>query len=598
MRIVLITPEYPPGTRAGGIGTYSATIAPALAQRGHDVCVLTRGAPGSEERAGVRIERLDHHWLPDRSAEHLLSLRTIAAAARRFRPDVVQAPEWEAEGWWAARFGRSPVVTRLATPTYVLEELNRSLPDRRAGLVRKLERDQARRSAAVYAPTQAILERVGHDWGIDPSRLERIPNPVSIGEIERAGRGEPPFPLPERFVVFLGRIERRKGVEELAAALPRVLERFLDCHAILVGPDAGDEALNERVGRLVAPVAGRVRFAGELPRDEALAVVARAELAVFPSLWESFGYVALEAMALGVPVVASRTGGLAELLEDGRTGWLVPPGDSAELAETLLARLAAQDGNRGVADAARAEARRYDVETVVDRLVDLYGRAGHGLDSSIYRRGYRRYFRADEPADPFHKLYESKRRAVLAGLLHEPRGRVVDVGGGYGRVAAPLAERHEVTLVDISEEMLAEAGDRCPPQVHLVQADARELPFADGSFDVVVALDLLPHLSDVAQALRELARVARAGGRVVFDTTNSVPLWVLAYPRYVDWRPKRLLLTLLAGGVLPEWRHLVRHHRAADVRRALDEAGLRLERLDRFGPPWSAKWHLWWTRRP
>lgn len=597
MRIVLITPEYPPATRAGGIGTHSATVAPALAARGNEVCVLTRGSPGSEERDGLRVERLDHRWLPSRPAEHLLSLRTIAAAARRFRPDVVQAPEWEGEGWWAARFGAAPLVTRLATPTYVLEELNRPPSDFRARLVRALERDQARRSAVVYAPTRAILDRVGHDWGLDPSRLERIANPLSIDAVERAGRGEPPFPLPDRFLVFLGRIERRKGVEQLAAALPRVLGANPDVAALLIGPDP--DGLTASLRQAAAPVAERTHFVGELPRDDALAIVARAELAVFPSLWESFGYVALEAMALGVPVVASRTGGLAELLEDERTGWLVPPGDVGALGETLLARLAAGEENRAVAEAAQAEARRYDVEVVVDRLVELYGHAaGDRLDPDIYRRGYRRYFRADEPADPFHHLYERKREAVLGGLAAGPRLRVLDVGGGYGRLAAPLAERHDVTLVDISEEMLDEARERCPPDVELVQADARELPFADGSFDAVLALDLLPHVPDAAGELRELARVARPGGLVLFDTTNAVPLWVLAYPRYVDRRPKRLLLTLLAGGVLPEWRTLVRHHRTADVRRAMRDAGLELERCERFGPGWATKWHLWWARRP
>jgi glycogen(starch) synthase len=600
MRIVLITPEFPPGTRAGGIGTHSATIAPALARRGHDVCVLTRGAPGLEERDGVRLERLDHRWLPNRPAEHLLSLRTIAAAARRFRPDVVQAPEWEAEGWWVGRFGRTPLVTRLATPTYLLEELNRRPSDSRARLVRALERDQARRSAAVYAPTRAILERVAADWRLDRARLERIPNPVSIEEIERAGAGEPPFDLPDRFIVFVGRIERRKGVAELAAALPRVLGANPDVHALLIGPDPGTEegALTEGLRRSVEPVAERVRFVGELPREQALAVVARAELAVFPSLWESFGYVALEAMALGVPVVASRAGGLAELVEDGRTGWLVPPGDADALSEALLTRLAARSENRRVAETAKEEARSYDVEAVVDALLELYERASEGgFDASIYGRGYRRYFRADEATDPFHALYERKRAAVLAGLGHGSRRRVLDVGGGYGRLAAPLAERNDVTLVDVSEEMLAEARERCPPEVELVQADARELPFPDASFDVVLALDLLPHLPDARQALRELSRVARVGGQVVFDTTNALPLWVLAYPRYFGWRPKRLALTLLAGGVLPEWRPLVRHHRAADVRAAIGQAGLQLEQRERFGPRWCAKWHLWWTRR-
>jgi glycogen(starch) synthase len=171
------------------------------------------------------------------------------------------------------------------------------------------------------------------------------------------------------------------------------------------------------------------------------------------------------------------------------------------------------------------------------------------------------------------------------------------VGGGFGRLAAELAKDHDVTLVDISPEMIDEARRRCPPGVELVEADARELPFEDGSFDAVLALDLLAHLPDLGAGVKELARVARPGARVVFDTTNAVPVWVLAYPAYVNWRPKRLLVTLLAGGVLPEWRSLVRHHRAAEVEQAIRLGGLRLEHRQVFGPPGFAKWHLWWTVR-
>lgn len=601
MRIVLITPEYPPADRMGGIGTHSATVAPALAERGHEVLVVTRGTPGTEERDGVRVERLHRRWLPDRAAEHLLSLRTIAATAESFRPDVVQAAEWEAEAWWLARFRRRPVVTRLATPTYLLEELNRPPPDRRSSLVRRLERDQTRRSAAVFAPSDAILERVGGDWELDPTRLDRIPNPISIRQIERAGAAEPPFSLPTRFIVFLGRIERRKGIEVLAAALPRVLEAHPELEALVIGRDPGEEGglLTERVGRAVAPVARRVRFVGELPREQALAIVARAEVAVFPSLWESFGYVALEAMALGRAVVASDAGGLAELLDDGRTGWLVPPGDPSALADSLLTRLAADEDRRTVGEAARRAASGYDVSAVVDRILALYERAGAlEFDRSIHGRGYRRYFRPEDVRDPFHRLYERKRRAVLDGLPQSGRLRVLDVGGGYGRLAAPLAGSHDVTLVDVSAEMLAEARRRCPPEVELVQADGRDLPFADASFDVVLALDLMAHLPDLSEGVRELARVVRPGGTVVFDTTNAVPLWVLAYPGYVNYRPKRLLRTLLGAGVLPEWRPVVRHQRAGQVKGAIDAAGLRLERRQSFGPRWSAKWHLWWTARP
>src|SRR5688572_29099023 len=153
MRIVLISPEYPPGTHTGGIGTNTATVARALARRGHDVRVVTRG-PGDEYADdGVSVLRLDRRWLPSPIAEHLLANRQIAAAARRFRPDIVQAPEYEGEAWWLTRWSEIPIVTRLATPTYVLAELNRWGTSRRLSLVQRLERSQARRSAAVLAPS-------------------------------------------------------------------------------------------------------------------------------------------------------------------------------------------------------------------------------------------------------------------------------------------------------------------------------------------------------------------------------------------------------------------------------------------------------------
>src|SRR2546430_2182261 len=171
MRVALISPEYPPADYLGGIGTHTAAVAPALARRGHEVCVITRGEAGDDVEDGVRVLRLDHRWVPNRSAETLLALRKIARAVDRFRPDVVQAAEWEAEAWWVSRFRRGPVVTRLATPSYVLDELNRRPVDLRARLIQALERDQTRRSTLVFAPTQAILDRVATDWTLSADRL-------------------------------------------------------------------------------------------------------------------------------------------------------------------------------------------------------------------------------------------------------------------------------------------------------------------------------------------------------------------------------------------------------------------------------------------
>ena len=602
MRVVLVSPEY--SADAGGIGTNTSVTARALAQLGLATWVVTRGSGGVTHEGGITVVRLRHRRSPFHSVRMLLGLfsrHRIAVTTARLHPDVVQAPEWDAEAWWVARRGVIPVVTRLATPTYLVEELNHGHSRWASALTRYLERDQARRSAAVFAPTRAIAKRVGDDWGLSDVRV--IPNAVDIAEVERLGASEPPVGLPCRSLVFIGRLERRKGIQTLGAALPRVLAAHPDVHAFAIGRDLGAHggAAGDDFRRAVRPVAERVHLLGELPRAAALAVVARADVVVLPSLWESFGYVCVEAMALGRPVVASRTGGFAEMVDEGRTGWLVTPGDADELAEALVEAFA--DGARleAFGAAGRRRAMEWDADRVVGQIVELYEAVrwarGDGFDERIYERGYRRCFRADDPRDPFHELYEQKRRAVLDAIPDTPRLRVLDVGGGYGRLAGPLSKHHDVVLCDVSPDMIEEALRRWP-SLEVVRADARSLPFEDESFDLVLAIDLVTHLPGLQEGINELVRVVRPGGRVLLDTTNRSPWWPLAYPSYVRFRPLRLLRTMLAGGVLPEWRTRIRHDRPDEARAAIAAAGITLEGVRSFGPSWSPKWHLWFAAKP
>lgn len=606
MRLSLLTPEYPPGTRLGGIATHTHTMARALARSGHEIQVVTplkpgEGRAGTTAEDGVTVLRVDPgpqtHPILDRFRVN----RRLAQAVRGFHPDIVHAAEFDANAWWLSRFTSLPVVTRLATPTGMVMDTNGKPWGPHTHLLNALERDQTKRSAAIYASTRAIAQRVGRNWRIAPELIHVIPNAIDLAAVRRGGASAPPAPLPERFIVFFGRLEGRKGIGPLGRALPAVLAAEPDLHVVLVGGD--DPASAIEIAQFlhdVAPIADRVHLLGELPRDDALAVVARAELAVVPSLWESFGFVVVEAMALGVPVVASGCGGIPEIVEHGRSGWLVPPGDAVALRNALIARLSDRAGLADARQAARARAEDFNADAIALRVTELFQRVlaerVTPAAATIYNNGYRRHFRPDHPTTPFHRIYDEKRQAVAAELAQAPRLRILDVGGGYGRITGPFADRHDVTLVDISEQMLAEAKERYPA-LTVQQADARALPFPDGSFDLVIALDLLCHLPNLQDGTRELMRVTRAGGRVVCDTTNANPLWVLAYPSYVRWRPDRLLATMRCGGVLPEWKTIVRHHWAGEMRSALATVGLNLQRTERFGPPGVAKWHLWWCQR-
>jgi len=604
VRIVFVSREHSAGEQGGGIGTYTTIVSRALAARGHEVAVVTRGPATTFVEHGVEVVRLDHEAVKVRLLTRLLAIVRISRAVLGLKPDIVQAAEWDAEAWGPARFSRTPVVTRLATPTYLAEALNRGAPEPASELLRRLERDQALRSAALVGPSRAIAERVGRDWGLDEEKITVIPNPVDADEIRAAAAPEPALELSGRYLAFFGRLEARKGVDTLAEALPEVLEGHPDVSIVFVGRDPSrDGKMEELVRRRLGRFGDRLRLVGQLPRPEALAVVARAELVVLPSRWEAFGFVAAEALALGRPVVATQGSGLAEVVEHGRSGWLVPAGDPGALRDMLFERLADPAELRDVEQPARDRAAQFRPSEIAKRLETLYAdvlarRSGGAFDRSIYVHGYRRHFRPEDEAGPFHRLYHEKLGAVLERLGAVEPGRLLDAGGGPGRLSAPLAARHRVTLCDISPEMLEEASRRCPPDVVLVEADARRLPFADGAFDDVAALDLLCHLPSVEQGLRELGRVLRPGGRITFDTTNAVPWWVLAYPSYVRWRPGCLLATLRAGGVLPEWRRNVRHHRREEVRSAARGAGLEVELIGSFGPPWTPKWHLWHAVKP
>ncbi len=200
-------------------------------------------------------------------------------------------------------------------------------------------------------------------------------------------------------------------------------------------------------------------------------------------------------------------------------------------------------------------------------------------------------FHPESEANPFAADYARKRAAVIEAVSGADQ-QVLDLGGGMGRMSIPLSSRHFVTLTDISPQMLELARPYATERLRLRVADARSLPFADRSFDYVLCIDLLPHIPVPEQLLAEARRVLKPGGFLIIDCTNAVPLWTLAYPRYLGRRPHRWIHIWRSGGVLPEWRTRVRHHRRGPFVRLLTEGGFKVASLRGFGPRACAKWHL------
>ncbi len=216
-------------------------------------------------------------------------------------------------------------------------------------------------------------------YGDDPGRIVTVRNGVDLAAVRAAAR---PGTIRREFgiapdapvIVQVGQITPWKGHDFLLGALARVKDRFPDLRVLLVGEamTPEDEAHRERLRRRVGELAldRVVAFTGW--RDDAASFMADADVVVMPSRDEPFGRAAVEAMALGRPVVGADAGGLPEILTDGTTGLLVPYGDTVRLANALMKLLRSPKTAATMGQNARRAADAFDVAATVDRLQRLY----------------------------------------------------------------------------------------------------------------------------------------------------------------------------------------------------------------------------------
>lgn len=183
-----------------------------------------------------------------------------------------------------------------------------------------------------------------------------------------------------RIVLFVGRIEPLKGLDSLLRAVALIqTDGQLDLHLMVIGgePEAGEQQMDAEMRRLLDLTAelgikDTATYLGRRDQDTLQYYYSAAEVVVMPSHYESFGLVALEAMACGTPVIASETGGLLFLVQDGETGFHVPTAMPAALAERLVTLLGDRELRARLGAQAAEYARGFDWRGVADRIIEVY----------------------------------------------------------------------------------------------------------------------------------------------------------------------------------------------------------------------------------
>lgn len=365
MRIGLVSRELWPFGGAG-IGVYAAAMARAWARAGHHVHLITAPYPDLPASgvldSGVHVHVADpasapplpFHFLRHAWAAHA-RLRALHAAAPF---DYIEFPDYGGEGCVAlacrqaaGEYAPAVIGVRLHTPTVLCRSLNDEAwlsPDLAA-----LEHAEAQVLAGadvLISPSHALLQ-----WVRDhlPRTVvipgEVVPYPFDFDASFPAGavpaapeRAAAPTTADagQACIVYAGRLERRKGVHVLVSAVCRLLDAGRDLRVRLIGGDTrtgpGASSCAAWLRRAIPSVwQDRFEFAGAQSRAETIAAMTRAHVCCFPSLWENFPNACLEAMAAGAAVVASDSGGLAEIIRHEESGLLFRSGQAADLSRAL-----------------------------------------------------------------------------------------------------------------------------------------------------------------------------------------------------------------------------------------------------------------------
>lgn len=403
MKIAIVNQWFPPDY--GGIAMYNAYVARGYAELGHQVTMVTaRTSPdqaAASTEGGVRVLRIDR-WIEPyrlrrapligrhvRTARHLYYSarvhRVLSRLTRAGEVDIVEFAEINAEGIiHLLRGAGTPAVVRCHTPHVLLDQTVTEDRGFDMKLMARIESAFVRRASAVTAPSAHLARAVEREMRLPADTVRVIPNPIDTQEFSPA-----PSALQHRVgspltILYAGRLGREKGVFVLAEALAE-LARGDDAgtppawRAIFAGsdrPSAGGSPNQEELARFFAArgLSEHVELRGAVSQDELISLYRSADICVVPSIfYESFSYTSAQAMSCGKPVIASRTGGIPEVVLDGETGLITEPGNVSELAQGLRRLLDDAGLRSALGEAGRERAvQLYDYRTVARENLALY----------------------------------------------------------------------------------------------------------------------------------------------------------------------------------------------------------------------------------
>ena len=349
MKILMLTWEYPPRV-VGGIARVVHDLSRTLLKDGHDVTVVTYkdgDAPYFEEDKGVKVYRVDNYiinpnnfidWVMQMNFNMIAKANEIIQAEGNF--DVIHAHDWLVA--YAAKTLKNSYNTPIVSTIHATEAgRNSGIHDETQRYINDTEWMLTYESTEVIVNSNYMKRELQSLFGLPFEKINVVPNGININMfsgVERDYDFRRQYALDnEKIILFMGRLVYEKGVQHLISAMPKILSGYHDAKLVIAGKGGMTDELKAQVNSM--GISNKVYFTGYMDSKQVCKMYKCADVSVFPSTYEPFGIVALEAMLSGTPVVVSDIGGLNEIVTHGENGMKSYAGNPNSIADSILALL-------------------------------------------------------------------------------------------------------------------------------------------------------------------------------------------------------------------------------------------------------------------
>ena len=350
MKILMLTWEYPPRV-VGGISKVVYDLSHKMVKEGNEVTVVTYKEGDNvkyyENDKGVEVYRVDNYmirpnnfidWIMQLNFNMITKANEIINKNGKF--DVIHAHDWLV-AYSAKSIKESYNIPLISTIHATESGRNNGIHDETQRYINDSEWMLTYESSEVIVNSNYMKNEVQRLFGLPYDKINVIPNGVNLQlfsnvNIDYDFRRQYAMDN-EKIILYVGRLVYEKGIQNLIAAMPKILERYHDSKLIICGRGGMIDELREQVKYL--GIENKVYFAGYCDSKKMQKMYKCADVAVFPSTYEPFGIVAIESMLSGTPTIVSDVGGLNEIIEHGVTGMKSYAGNANSIADSVLALL-------------------------------------------------------------------------------------------------------------------------------------------------------------------------------------------------------------------------------------------------------------------